>query len=227
MNFLDKITDPIFREYCKSEFGDNNGILSQQKCEEVIEISVFDKGIKSLKGIEIFTNLKSLSCSFNKLTSLNISDLTSLTYLNCSFNQIDSLDVKSNTRLNGLHCSNNKLSSLDVKKNKEIGSLTCEYNNLEELDLTYNTKLKCLKCCENKLGKLDLSNNSDLIFLHCKYNHISKLDLKNCIELKKTDLRCDPKIDICWPDKKYQSYGGKSFIKNFIYSISRDGCFIG
>jgi Leucine-rich repeat (LRR) protein len=64
--------------------------------------------IASLDGIEAFTNLKTLDCSNNQLTQLDVSKNTSLTGLFCGNNKLTSLNVSNNTLLESLSCDGNK-----------------------------------------------------------------------------------------------------------------------
>jgi Leucine-rich repeat (LRR) protein len=56
-----------------------------------------------------------LQCSFNQLTSLDVSQNTALTQLSCYYNQLTSLDVSQNTALDGLACWQNQLTNLNIK----------------------------------------------------------------------------------------------------------------
>ncbi|MBQ5574768.1 MAG: leucine-rich repeat domain-containing protein [Bacteroidales bacterium] len=47
-----------------------------------------------------------LECSYNKLSSINVSALTKLTYLNCSYNQLTALNVSALSNLVQLDCAN-------------------------------------------------------------------------------------------------------------------------
>ena len=81
----------------------------------VTSLDVNGQNIADLTGIEAFTALTYLNCSYNLLTSLDVSQNTALTYLNCFGNQLTSLDVSQNTALNYLDCEGNQLTSLDVR----------------------------------------------------------------------------------------------------------------
>ncbi len=60
-------------------------------------------------------NLTELDCADCGLKgSLSLKGLASLTYLNCSYNELSSLDVSACTELTVLYCYDNELSSLDV-----------------------------------------------------------------------------------------------------------------
>lgn len=69
--------DSIFRECVSNDFDkDRNHVLSESEIENVIEISVWRRGITSLKGVEYFTALTSLNCSSNQLTELKLNRQT-------------------------------------------------------------------------------------------------------------------------------------------------------
>lgn len=51
---------------------------NKQAMAEVTELNVFDKGLTDLSGIEYFTGLWSLVCSWNRLSSLDITQLENL-----------------------------------------------------------------------------------------------------------------------------------------------------
>ena len=126
--------------------------------------------LTSLKGIEYFTSLKTLWCSSNQLTSLDVSNNPALVNLDCSSNQLTSLDVSNNPALVDLDCAGNQLTSLDVSNNLALESLYCDYNALISLDVSNNLALESLYCDYNALISLDISNNSDLEHLYCSGN---------------------------------------------------------
>jgi hypothetical protein len=57
------------------------------------------------------TNIMGLSCNFNQLTNLEMSDCTKLTELCCRNNHLTSLDMSSCNELTYLDCSDNRLTS--------------------------------------------------------------------------------------------------------------------
>ena len=80
--------DDNFRTYLLSKSYGNDGILTDEELANVTEMTVADKDIASLKGIEHFTALTYLDCSNNKLTELDVSKNTKLTTLRCFCNRI-------------------------------------------------------------------------------------------------------------------------------------------
>ena len=97
--------DDSFRAYLRETFDtDGDGIINSA---DVIEIDCSGRGIQSLKGIELFTELEKLSCSDNQLTELDTTKNTKLTEVDCSGNSalkqvtLPSQDVLVDTTGNG------------------------------------------------------------------------------------------------------------------------------
>ena len=156
--------DEAFRKYISDEFDSyKNNILSEAEISKIFIVKVEDMGISSLKGIEYFTNMHTLYCSYNKLSNL---------------------DVSNNLSLKNLYCGNNLLTSLNISKNVNLKELDCTDNFLTELDVSKNTYLNTLVCQGNKLTELDISNNPQLFILCCTGNNISSVDVSNTHRLK-------------------------------------------
>ena len=126
--------DPTFRDYVSQNFyksHHHDGKLSQNELDSVTEISINNKSVTSLQGIEYFKNLNCLDCSKNKITSLDVSKNINLCMLDCSINNLTSLKLGNNTNLRMLHCSSNQLTSLDLSGNTRPIPLSCnnqQYN---------------------------------------------------------------------------------------------------
>ena len=169
--------------------------------------------IRSLKGIEYFTELeelycsgnalseidlskntalKHLDCSSNKLLSLDVSDNKELTSLACSYNQLSNLDLCSNVRLESIKCSNNQLTDIDVGANAALKKITCANNQLVALDLNSNAFLESLICNKNRLTALDLHANTFLHLIDCMDNTISSLDLNNLNQIRLLNCADNP-----------------------------------
>ena len=146
-------------------------------------------GVFDLTGIEDFTNLEYLDCSYNLLTSIDLSQNIALTYLNCSYNQLTSLDVSSNTALIYLNCWDNNLTTLNVNNNTSLDTLECGKNQLTSLDVSQNTNLIFLRCFINQLTYLDVNQNTNLNVLRCANNQLTTLDVSQNTAL--TWLSCD------------------------------------
>ena len=93
-------------------------------------INCANMNISDLTGIETFTNLTSLNCNYNYLTSLDLSNSTILTELNCKSNDLISIDLSNNLNLSWLDCNDNYLTNLDLNQNLTLIYLDCAYNQL-------------------------------------------------------------------------------------------------
>ena len=102
---------------------DGDSIISYAEAAEVTFLSVWSDDISDMTGIEAFINLDTLRCSFNQLTTLDVSNNTSLLELSCYTNQLSALDVSNNTALEYLECGQNQLSTLDVSNNTALQML--------------------------------------------------------------------------------------------------------
>jgi Leucine-rich repeat (LRR) protein len=99
-NFPDK----NFRSYVSTNLDKNgDGWLLPSEIAAVTEINVDNKGIADLTGIEYFTNLTSLICCRNNLTTLDVSKNILLRHILCDRNQIRGKGM--NTLVNSLHTS--------------------------------------------------------------------------------------------------------------------------
>lgn len=203
--------DANFRKLVSENYDkDESGGLSESEIKSCVYIRCNEKSISDLDGIEYFTEITSLYCYRNELTSLDLSKNTKLTWLDCSDNQIknldvsgmpeleqlfcsrnqiQSLDVSNNTKLTWLDCGGNKLASLNVSDNTALENLYCYENQLKELDISSLTKLKNLICHINQIQNLDVSKNAELEQLSCAENQLTSLDVSNNSKLK--ILQCD------------------------------------
>ena len=175
--------DATFRDYVKDFDKDGNDVLSPQEIAEVTEINVYNKSISDLTGIKYFTELETLMCYSNRLTSLDVSGCTELKGLICYNNQLAELDVSENAALVELNCLNNDLTSLDVSDCTALTYLACSANQLTSLDVSQNTKLRVLDCSGNQLRSLDVSKNTALGSLYCSGNRLTSLDVSKNMNL--------------------------------------------
>ena len=161
-----------------------------EKIRAVTELNIsgydiaIEERLSDLSGIEYFTGLTYLDCSWNQLTALDVTKNTALTGLSCSGNQLTELDVTKNTALINLNCYKNQLAALDVTKNTALTDLSCSRNQLTELDVTKNTALTDLRCYNNNLTELDVTNNTELTDLDCEDQAISSLDVSQNTKLQ-------------------------------------------
>lgn len=148
---------------------DHSGAISVKEAEAVVAISSTDDragidglGIPSLPFLDAFTNLETLSCNGNTLTSLDVSHNTKLKNLSCSGNKLTSLDVSKNTELKQVDCSDNSIPSLDLSANTQLESVDCSNNQMTDLKIPAGDSLSSLHATGNDLSEVDLSQSSNL-----------------------------------------------------------------
>ena len=164
--------DAAFRNYLLAQDYGKDGLLTNEEIKAIKSLNVSSQNIRSLKGIEFFYALTTLTCRFNQLTGLDVSKNAALTGLYCSSNPLTAIDVSKNTALESLECYSCKISALDVSKNTALTSLYCPNNYIQTLDVSKNTALTSLSCFNNDLTALDVSNNKALTGLYCHQNRI-------------------------------------------------------
>ena|GEM_PF-3536425 len=202
--------DANFRAALAEQLGINEGDeITDEMIAATTSLKVGSKRIADLTGIEHFTALTYLSCSFNQLTSLDVSKNTALTELYCNSNQLTALDVSNNTALTELWCDHNQLTTLDVSGCTTLTELRCHDNQLTALDVSRNTALTSLHFDNNPLillnvsgsrikqlfwrngllVSLDASGCTALTNLYCNDNQLTSLNVSGCTAL--TNLYCN------------------------------------
>lgn len=170
--------DQVFRKYVEDNIDtEKDDKLSQAERDAVTKINIDKKNCTDLTGIAYFANLTTLSCEHNGLKELNLEDNESLTKLYCSYNQLTTLDVSKNAKLRILQCYNNGMEKLNLGDITQLTSLRCEYNNLTELDVSKNPYLEELQCRENKLRRVVIGKKYRLTGLYLTGNQLTSLDL--------------------------------------------------
>lgn len=159
---------------------------------------ISEKQITSLDGLEAFANLEVLYCSYNPLTSLDVSAFSKLRELYCSgcFNQTSTivsrsesftgtLDLSKNTQLEILECTNNEaLTSIVLPNTSTLYWINCVNNKLASLDVSGNPRLTYLNCDVNPITSIDLSQNTLLVNFYATDNQLTEVDLSNNLNLQ-------------------------------------------
>ena len=200
--------DENFRKWVLSQKYGKDSVLTDEEIAEVKDITVSYEEIANMKGIEYFTELETLFCGCEKLTSLDVSKNTKLKWLRCTQtgltsidvsknaaltrldvenNQLTSLDVSNNPLLEDLDFYNNKVTAIDVTHNPALKQLSCYYNPITSLDVTKNTTLEDLWVNETKITALDVTKNTALKSLYCYSNSLKTLDVTQNAELESLD----------------------------------------
>lgn len=145
--------------------------LGQQKTyvpDDNFEQALIDLGLDNQIDDSVFTSniasIESLSVANKYINNLvGIEDFNSLKYLNCSYNDIWFLFLNQNPQLSYLKCYNNDIDTLNLLNNYELQTLECNNNLIEYLDLTNNYNLLNVYAYENKLKYVNIQNGNNLI----------------------------------------------------------------
>lgn len=207
------ISQAIVPEGMGTSNGDGSVTLSDDEKEQLKAIETLDlsgKGLKNLSGIEVYSNLKYLTCTGNKsLTKIDVRKLTKLETLYCDMNALTELNVTGLSNLWRLTCAENKLTELDVSGLTKLGQIRCEKNRLTSLNLAGLTSLVTFSCWENKLTELDISMLPALNKLRCGMQElpsgVSALSL----------YMTEEQYSTMWPDNQgwTENYGVVAYIK--------------
>ena len=202
--------DANFLSYVKTNFDqDHDGFLSQSEIDEVKTIYIHDEKITSLKGVELFKELSSLTLTLTDIEKLDLSANTKLYELYLGSAKIDALDLSQNKDLKILSLVNIKnLKSLDLSKNYALENLVIDRLGITKLDLSNNRALKTLGLDNLEINTLDLSSLDALNLVNVNYlplkelsitsplitslyisnTDLDKIDLKNFKDLRSIDL---------------------------------------
>ena len=219
--------DANFRSYITLNIDNNSdGYLSAAEIGKVGILSISNKGISNLKGIEFFTELYDLNCSNNKLTSLDLSANPKIDGVDCDDNFIMSINLGKNTNSLSLNCANNRLKELDLSELTGLDFLWCSGNkDLTSLDLSKNTELAWLTCYDTGLSSLDVSKNTKLKKIDVHGTKMSEIDTTMCPDLhyldvsrssfKTVNIYSNPKVLLGYKEgtKTDKKEGGKEFVE--------------
>ncbi len=220
------VVEDMFSNWCSS-----NRIATPSETdatnfiEDTTAINVANNDISNLKGIEMFTNLESLNCRLNRLTSLDVNNCTSLKRLKCSGNRLESLGISNCTNLEELYCDGNELTSLDVSIYPKLKMLSCSYNYLTSLDVSPCESLVSLYCENNKLTSLDVSDCINLNLLSCNENKLTSLDVSPCESLGSLYCESNNLIDIKGARSSYRKFYAKDQSKTILVYKNNKGVY--
>ncbi|CAL2088989.1 conserved protein of unknown function precursor containing a T9SS type A C-terminal secretion signal [Tenacibaculum sp. 190524A02b] len=156
-----------------------DGKVPTENINTITSLSIPNKSIADLTGIEDFTALTQLIIYTNQLTSIDLSKNTALTELSIGNNKLTTIDLSNNVALTELNAYNTQLTSLDVSNNKALTKLIVSANQLKNIDISNNTNLTELSIANNQLTSLDVNNNINLIELNVANNQLTSLDVSN------------------------------------------------
>ena len=186
--------DEAFRNYVLStvDTKDKKGVLTEDEIASRLYMDLDDLGIKTLKGIEYFTELQALYCSSNPISDLNLTANVNLEYVELYFNtEPYSADLSGLSKLEKLAIENSNIVSLNCTGCVSLGHVRAnECIFLETLNLSGCTSLDILLCKKDAaLTSVNLSGCSALTYMDCDDSTaLAELDLTDCVKLD--ELSC-------------------------------------
>lgn len=164
--------------------------IQQSEADAVTELFIANSNITDLTGIQNFINLEVLDCSFNHLSSIDVSGLASLEFLT-THNNVELVSLNTSNCVNLLSIllddNFNLPTNLQTMNVSNCSSLTYLYvigSQINNLNLSDCFGLTDLTIFGGALTNLNVSGLSNLETLECSNNNLSSIDLTGCIGLK-------------------------------------------
>ena len=156
----------------------DDGEIQVSEAEAVQILKIDGKSISSISGIENFANLKSLDCSNNILTTIDMTFLTEIDKFDCSNNDLINLNWSNLIRVNNsINFSyNSLLTNVDLSSLISVGGgFTCTSNG--GLQSLYLNSLKSVGGFfeyryNNSLQIIDLSNLETVNSMSISYDSV-------------------------------------------------------
>ena len=163
-----------------------------------------------------------MNCTYNQLTTLDLSECTALQSLTCDNNQLTTLNLSGCTTLQNMNCTYNQLTTLDLSECASLQELTCNNNQLTTLNLSGCTSLQELTCNNNQLTTLNLSGCTSLQRLFCLNNQLTTLDLRNTKIFQRNFgwiivVICDDDVDILFASQKSSTKSENTMMSHYSY----------
>lgn len=109
--------DNAFRSYVSELDLDSDGMLSESEIYQVSEMNLSKLGISDFTGIEFFTELTKLNCSYNPITKLDIS---------CNNSINDFICIGCSIEIDKIACNGFTINGLDMSKVSNIKGMILE-----------------------------------------------------------------------------------------------------
>ena len=171
----------------KSEVEDK-AIMTETMAAEIAayegDLVINNCDIVNLKGIEYFTGIDKLDCSYNQIQILDLSKLSNLKEVMADYNDVLEVNIPENSKLEMFSCSVNALKELDISNASNLKRLMCRDNQLEVIKFPVNSKLTYLDCSNNRISAISFSDLPKLEAVYCHGNSLLDLDVSNVEALK-------------------------------------------
>ncbi len=194
------VPDGAFRSYllhngyAERVFG--RTLRSTAKGRALEEMACYEKGIKSLRGIEMFPQLKTLICSGNPITTLDLNALPQLEKLHGIHMPLQRIDIDSCHRLQMIELSYTQLSEFDLRPFPELTYFFCIFSPLTRLDLSPCPAMKSVYIRGTKITDIDLTPCTDFFQLHATDTPLRTIRVTAEQYMGDIKVSCDDSVSI-------------------------------
>lgn len=164
-------------------------------------LECYNRGIRSLQGIEMFPQLKRLTCSDNPIDELNL----------CSLTHIESL-----------YALNVPLHRLKLDCCHEMRRMQLSYTKLDTLDLQPMPKLSSLLCIFSPLKAIDLTPCPLLEWLYIRGTQIEEVDIRPCTVFYQLHALDSPLRQVVVRQEQYNSNYIKISVEDSVRIVVKD-----
>lgn len=143
-----------------------------KQIDEITAVKCHSQSVQSLQGLELFTQLKSLSLYNNQLTQIDIdlSKLAQLEVLNLSRNSIQHLQLDNLVRLQKVYVFGNKMKRLTLINLPELLLIKAHNNLLQSFSYEHMPKLAKIYIFNNQLETVNIHGLPKLDYMDCRQN---------------------------------------------------------
>jgi hypothetical protein len=165
----------------------DDGEIQYSEALQVSYLQLYNTNISSVIGIEYFTNLINLQCSYNNINDVDLLSLVNIQTINLSYNNLNQINTNTLINLTSLSCSNNNITSVDLTNNSNLLNINFDSNNLQTLDISNLNQLTVLTCNNNMLVNIDLPTATNLQSINCSNNLLTNMNFSNYVNLTSID----------------------------------------
>lgn len=205
------IPDANFKNYLTHFYSSSNGgyfgydtnhdgEIQVNEIQNIQYLYLSNKNISDLTGIEFFTSLKFLDCSYNTISSLTLNN-PNLESLYCSRqgngNVLTNLDIMACPKLKYLHCGSNPLSTFNIMGLSYLITLDCDINLITNLDLTGLSSLGSInlsKCYA--LNNVKITGCSNLTSINIYDTPVTSFIFNDNPKLAYINIRSNPNLQV-------------------------------
>lgn len=179
LNLLQAIKEKLMKIGVMSN---QNKPINRQMMEKLEGLTIANKRIKNLKGLEYAINITTLDVSCNQIEDMSpLKYLSQITYLNCSCNpNITRIQLAGLADITYLDCSFTGINSLDLLAGAaDLEFLDCQNTKIDNIEFALRTlSLQHLNCSHTDIENLDdLKNLEYLHVLNCSHTKIKNINI--------------------------------------------------